>query len=673
MFSKILIANRGEIACRIIRTCKRLGIDTVCVYSDADVGALHVAQAHEAHHIGGAPAGESYLCQDKIIQAAKDSGAQAIHPGFGFLSENAEFAQRCDTEDLVFIGPPASAIKAMGSKSVSKQIMEEAKVPLIPGYHGDDQSEETLSNAAERIGFPLLIKASAGGGGKGMRLVEKAEVFSEMLNAARREAMSAFGSDGVILEKFLSHSRHIEVQVFGDCRGNMIHLFERDCSLQRRYQKVLEETPALGISDRFRQTIGKVAVKAAMAVKYVNAGTVEFIVDADRLNQPDSFYFMEMNTRLQVEHPVTEMVTGQDLVEWQIRVANGQGLPCTQDEVVLNGHAVEVRLYVENPEKSFLPDTGKLWHLRFPFEDAHIRVDGGVRQGDDVSMHYDPMLAKLIAWSPTRSGALRRLKAALRETEIVGISTNKAFLANIAAHPELEKGAVHTKFIDQYMSELLPEPGPLSTRILSLATLAVLLEKKMHALETASQSEDPYSPWAISDGWRLNDECYKALTFIDEENSPYQVKAVFNGKGYHLHLPDGHCVHAAGSFEENSRLSAELDGIRTVASVVHHDLEYTIITDTCAKRVRLHDPLSSAGKNIEGEGLLKAPMHGHVVVVNVGPGDEVEEGQALMVLEAMKMEHTIVAPCRGAVIEMMFGVGDQVEEGAKLMEFKTAG
>ncbi|MBT8341338.1 MAG: ATP-grasp domain-containing protein [Desulfatitalea sp.] len=670
MLSKILIANRGEIACRIIKTCKRLGIETVCVYSDADADALHVLKADQAHHIGGAPAAQSYLCQDRIIAAAKRSGAPAIHPGFGFLSENAEFARRCEQEGIVFIGPPASAIEVMGSKSLSKRIMEEAKVPLIPGYHGKNQSDKTLIAAAEMIGFPLLIKASAGGGGKGMRLVEGKHAFEQMLDAARREAMGAFGNDIVILEKYLPHSRHIEVQIFGDAKGNLIHLFERDCSLQRRYQKVLEETPAPGVSGSFRRTMGEAAVKAAKAVDYVNAGTVEFIVDADRLNEPDSFYFMEMNTRLQVEHPVTEMVTGQDLVEWQIRVAGGEALPLTQDEVRLTGHAVEVRLYAENPEKSFLPATGAIWHLTFPAEDRHIRVDGGVRQGDLVSMHYDPMLAKLIAWSSTRSGALRRLKAALRETQVAGISTNKAFLAELVTHPELEKGAPHTRFVDQHLADLLPEPGPVPPLILSIVTLAVLLEKKKQAVETAGRSEDPYSPWAISDGWRLNDAYDKALTFIDEDNAFYRINAVFDGQGYRLHLPDGQIVQAGGSFEAGGRLSANLDGIMMTATVVRRGLEYIIINDKYTKRVFMQDSLAVASKDTEGEGLLKAPMHGRIVLVNVGVGEKVEDGQALMVIEAMKMEHTIIAPCCGVVADIMFNTGDQVEEGAELIELK---
>lgn len=671
MFSKVLVANRGEIACRIIKTCRRMGVVSVAVYSDADADSRHVSDADEAYCIGPAPAGESYLCTDKIIDAVKKSKAEAIHPGYGFLSENAEFASACDSAGIVFIGPPVSAIKAMGSKSISKQIMEKADVPLIPGYHGDDQSTDTLTSAAKKIGYPLLIKASAGGGGKGMRLVEHSEQFTDMLDASRREAISAFGNDHVILEKYLPRSRHIEVQVFGDADGNMVHLYERDCSLQRRYQKILEETPAPGITDSFRRMIGNAAVQAAKAVNYINAGTVEFIVDAEKINEPDSFFFMEMNTRLQVEHPVTEMVTGLDLVEWQLRVACGEKLPINQEDIQLNGHAIEVRLYAENPEKSFLPDTGKIRHLRFPVEHSHIRVDAGVKQKDNVSMHYDPMLAKIISWSKTRAGALRRLRSALSSTEVVGISTNKGFLANIAAHPAMEREEVDTKFIDKYMADLVPEAVAPSQTILSLAALAVLLEKKKEALENAKQSEDPFSPWAVSDGWRLNDECQKELTFIDDDTERYTVKALFKGHKYLLTLPDDESAEVSGNLDENCRLMADLNGVRTAAAVIRHGLEYTIIVHNRSKRLSLYDPLSTVGNTTASQGLLKAPMHGQVVLVNVHSGDEVEEGQALMVLEAMKMEHTIAAPSGGEVKDVMYAMGDQVEEGADLIEFRA--
>src|SRR5262245_30566196 len=495
MFSKILIANRGEIACRVIKTARRLGIKTVAVYSDADRNAMHVAMADEAVHIGGSPARESYLVVERIIDAARRTGAQAIHPGYGFLSENAGFAEACAKAGIVFIGPPPAAIRAMGSKSEAQKIMEKARVPLVPGYHGDDQSPALLAKEAARIGFPVLIKASAGGGGKGMRVVESAPKFDEALAGAKREAKSSFADDHVLVEKYLTRPRHIEIQVFADSHGNCLYLFERDCSIQRRHQKVIEEAPAPNMDPKRRKAMGEAAVAAARAIGYVGAGTVEFIA-----NQDGSFYFMEMNTRLQVEHPVTEMITGQDLVEWQLVVAAGGKLPLTQDQLRIDGHAVEVRLYAEDPNRNFLPSTGTLVHLRLPAESLNVRVDTGVRQGDTVTPFYDPMIAKVIVHDRDRTSAMRRMAALMGETEVVGVTTNAALLKALCAHPAFVGGEVDTGFIERHHDQLFAKPAPASDRTIAIATLARLVE--WH--DTARSSPgDPYSPWGEQNGFRL--------------------------------------------------------------------------------------------------------------------------------------------------------------------------
>src|SRR3954469_5215914 len=490
MFDTVLIANRGEIACRIIRTLKRMGIRSVAVYSEADRDALHVALADAAYEIGAAPPRDSYLNQANILSAAKASGADAIHPGYGFLSENAGFAEACAKAGLTFIGPPPSAIRAMGSKSEAKALMEKAGVPLVPGYHGADQSLQVLQAAADKIGYPVLIKASAGGGGKGMKVAENAAAFQAALESAQREAKNAFGDDRVLIEKYLQQPRHIEAQIFGDSFGNIIHLFERDCSIQRRHQKVIEEAPAPGLTAERRAAIGKTAVEAGRAVGYVGAGTVEFIAEGE------NFYFMEMNTRLQVEHPVTEAITGIDLVEWQIRVARGEKLPKTQDQLKIDGHAMEVRLYAEDPVRDFLPQTGTLHHLRFP-EDA--RVDSGIRAGDTVSIHYDPMIAKIIAHGADRSEAIARLRRALAAMEVGGLATNLDFLQAILREPDFAAGKVDTGFIERHRAALLPEPLPLPVQALALAALAVLRAGERDAV---TQEGDSYSPWARLPGWR---------------------------------------------------------------------------------------------------------------------------------------------------------------------------
>jgi 3-methylcrotonyl-CoA carboxylase alpha subunit len=662
MFDKILIANRGEIACRIIRTARRLGIRTVAVYSDADAGALHVTLADEAYRIGPAPARESYLRPELILEAARLSGAQAIHPGYGFLSENADFAEACAAAGIVFIGPPVGAIRAMGSKSAAKQLMEDAVVPLVPGYHGEDQNPELLRNAADRIGYPVLIKASAGGGGKGMRVVEESSAFDDALAAAKREALSGFGDDRVLLEKYLTMPRHVEIQVFADSHGNALHLFERDCSIQRRHQKVLEEAPAPGMTPELRARMGGAAVAAAKAIGYVGAGTVEFLLDQD-----GAFYFMEMNTRLQVEHPVTEMITGQDLVEWQLRVAAGEPLPCTQEQLAISGHAIEVRIYAEDPQREFLPSIGTLGHLRTPRENSHVRIDTGVREGDEVSIHYDPMLAKLIVWDTDRGGALRRLSAALAEYQVVGVTTNVEFLATLARHPAFAAADLETGFIEHHRSVLFPESRPATDQILALACLEVLLRRSREAGQAATTTTDPWSPWHQTSGWRMNVDNHHLLEFRDGDEQ-VSIIAHYRPEGYLLELP-GSGLMVRGSLDDTGELLADLNGSRCTATVVRHGDDLVIIIQGRSHRLTLHDPLAHVGEQEVAGGRLTAPMPGKILAVLVESGARITKGTPLVIMEAMKMEHTITAPRDGLVAAIHFSVGAVVNEGAELLAF----
>jgi 3-methylcrotonyl-CoA carboxylase alpha subunit len=664
MFDKILIANRGEIACRIIRTAKRLGVRTVAVYSDADASARHVALADEAYCIGPAPAAESYLRPELLLDVARKSGARGVHPGYGFLSENAVFAADCATEGIVFIGPPVAAIEAMGSKSAAKRIMEGASVPLVPGYHGDEQDPAFLQEAADRIGYPLLIKAVAGGGGKGMRVVERSADFLAALSGACREGKNAFGDDRVLLERYLTRPRHVEIQVFADTLGNVVHLFERDCSIQRRHQKVVEEAPAPGMTLALRQKMGAAAVAAARAIGYVGAGTVEFLLDTD-----GSFYFMEMNTRLQVEHPVTEMITGIDLVEWQLRVAGGEPLPAAQEELAISGHAIEVRIYAEDPARNFLPSTGTLRHLRTPEEGPYVRIDTGVRQGDAVSIHYDPMIAKLIVWDVDRDGALRRLRGALSAYQVAGVTTNIGFLGALAAHPAFASADFDTGFIERHREALFPENTPASDRTLALASLDVLLGRAEEARGTARASRDPHSPWNRTDGWRLNGDNHHDLTFEDGEET-VTVTAHYREDGYLLQLPGGELL-VRGVLDGEGALVADLGGSRLKASVVRNGAERTILYPGTSHRLTLVDPYACAEQESSG-GRLTAPMPGKVIAFMVKAGAEVEKGAPLVILEAMKMEHTITAPRAGKVVALNFAVGALVSDGAELIAFEAA-
>ena len=664
MFKKILIANRGEIACRVAATCARLAIKTVAVYSDADADAKHVSACDEAVYIGvngsSAPK-DSYLRWEAIIAAAKSTGAGAIHPGYGFLSENEAFAQACADNGLVFIGPPPSAIKAMGLKAESKQLMEKAGVPLVPGYHGANQSPELLKREADRIGYPVLIKASAGGGGKGMRAVEKSEDFDAALASCKREAINSFGNDDVLVEKYAQRPRHIEIQVFGDTHGNYVYLFERDCSVQRRHQKVLEEAPAPGLSDAMRQQMGDAAVAAARAVNYVGAGTVEFIVE-QLLEGGMKFYFMEMNTRLQVEHPVTEAITGLDLVEWQLLVASGQKLPLAQDELRINGHAIEARICAESPDNNFLPATGMLHVYAKPdatsFERGAVRIDDGVRQGDAISPFYDSMVAKLIVHGKTRQEALARLDAALAQTHIVGLNTNVQFLRYVLQSKSFAEANLDTALIPREEAVLFNQERIGLAMAVACAVAHTLMQEQ--ALETS----DPFSR---RDGWqshgvtlrRFEFEFYGALEKAD-------LTCLHDGA---LHLAvggtSGVLQFAPG---DSGKVKVSFAGQKINANIYINDAAANIFSAQAATKIIAIDMLSHAGAAHVEAGRLTAPMPGKVVSFAVKAGDKVSKGQALAVMEAMKMEHTIAAPLDGVVAELLYAPGDQVAEGSELLK-----
>jgi len=677
MFTKILIANRGEIACRVAATARRMGIRTVAVYSEADAGAKHVAVCDEAVLIGPAAAKDSYLRGDKILEVAKALGVQAIHPGYGFLSENAEFAEAVEAAGMVFIGPPGSSMRAMGSKSAAKQLMEGANVPLVPGYHGDDQDPELLQSEANRIGYPVLLKASAGGGGKGMRVVERSEDFQAALASCKREAISSFGDDKVLVEKYLTRPRHIEIQVFADKLGNCVYLHERDCSVQRRHQKVLEEAPAPGMTLERRAAMGEAAVAAARAVGYVGAGTVEFIA-----NQDGSFYFMEMNTRLQVEHPVTEMITGTDLVEWQLRVAAGQPLPKQQHELTINGHAIEARVYAENPEKGFLPSIGTLRFMDVPshvaFElggtvnlPAGVRIDSGVREGDAISPFYDPMIAKLIVWGADRTQALSRMAQALSEFHIVGLATNIAFLKRLVEGQAFSSADLDTGLIERNNASLFPAAGPAPKGALALAAVALA-----DAEQALSVSSNPFDPWTSTHGWRLNGTYRRQLSFSDDYAATLDAKAYQTSLAYHPHgwvlELDGASHPLALVSKNGGEYAIRLDGMALHGTVRRDGELLHVFTGGQHYALQYNDPMLHAGEAEAAGGRLTAPMPGKVVAVIARDGQTVKKGEPLVIMEAMKMEHTIAAPSDGLVEEILYQVGDQVADGAPLLAFKAA-
>jgi len=671
MFHKILIANRGEIACRVAATARRLGVKTVAVYSDADARAKHVAACDESVHIGGSAPKESYLQWERIIAAAQATGAQAIHPGYGFLSENEAFANACVKAGLVFIGPPSSAIEAMGLKAESKRLMEKAGVPLVPGYHGADQDPALLQREADRIGYPALIKASAGGGGKGMRVVEKSEDFAAALASCQREARNSFGSDAVLIEKYVQRPRHIEIQVFGDTQGDCVYLFERDCSVQRRHQKVLEEAPAPGMTPELRAQMGAAAVAAAKAVNYVGAGTVEFIVEQpEGYRHPEAmrFYFMEMNTRLQVEHPVTEAITGLDLVEWQLRVASGEPLPLKQEALRIHGHAIEARICAETPDNNFLPATGSLTVYRKPacasFERGTVRVDDGVREGDTISPFYDSMVAKLIVHGATREEALSRLDAALAETRIVGLSTNVQFLRHVVGSRAFAQAELDTALIPREAAALFHQDKVGLPLAVAAAVAQTLLA------ERASEGADPFSR---RDGWRPHGITVRRFDF------EYHGEALLAHLSY---LHDGALQLAVGTVtamldfealptDTGTRMDLRFNGQRQTVQTWQVDENVHVFCALGATQIVEIDALAHAGEAAAEGGRLTAPMPGKVVSFAVKAGDVVTKGQALAVMEAMKMEHTIAAPADGTVAELLYAPGDQVNEGAELLKLSV--
>ena len=660
MFKKILIANRGEIACRVAATARRMAIKTVAVYSDADADAKHVSFCDEAVHIGGSAPKDSYLRWERIIEAAKATGAEAIHPGYGFLSENEEFAKACAEAGLVFIGPPASAIKAMGLKAESKQLMEKAGVPLVPGYHGADQDPVMLKHEADRIGYPVLIKASAGGGGKGMRAVEKSKDFAAALASCQREAINSFGNDTVLIEKYAQRPRHIEIQVFGDMHGNYVYLFERDCSVQRRHQKVLEEAPAPGLSPEMRQQMGLAAVAAARAVNYVGAGTVEFIVE-QRADGSMNFFFMEMNTRLQVEHPVTEAITGLDLVEWQLRVASGEPLPLAQDQLRINGHAIEARICAENPDNNFLPTTGTLHVYDKPvctaFERGTVRIDDGVRQGDTISPFYDSMVAKLIVHGQTREEALARMDEALAQTRIVGLSTNVQFLRYVVRSPSFAQANLDTALIPREEAVLFrQEPVGLPMAAASAIAQTLLSEQ-------AAEGSDPFSR---RDGWQTHGVTQRPFEF-DFHGEPAKATLTYGHDGA-LQLTVGEVSGPLVFTKGAQGIDIQFAGLRLSATVYTQGEVDHVFTARGATQITAIDLLAHAGESHAEGGRLTAPMPGKILSFSVKAGDVVKKGQPLAVMEAMKMEHTIAAPADGVVEELMYAPGDQVTEGSELLK-----
>jgi 3-methylcrotonyl-CoA carboxylase alpha subunit len=652
MFGTILIANRGEIACRVIATCRRMGIRTVAVYSEADAGARHVAMADAAYPIGPAPARQSYLVADNIIAAALKSGAEAVHPGYGFLSENAAFAEACEQAGLVFIGPPPQAIRAMGSKAAAKALMERAGVPLVPGYHGEAQDFATLAAAAAQIGYPVLLKASAGGGGKGMRVVEREADFASAMAGAQGEARASFGDDRLLVEKYLTRPQHMEIQVFADTHGNCISLFERDCSIQRRHQKVVEEAPAPGLDPVRRSAMGEAAVAAARAVGYVGAGTVEFIVEDEK------FYFMEMNTRLQVEHPVTEFVTGQDLVEWQLRVAAGQPLPLPARGISLSGHAIEVRVYAEDPARDYLPSIGVITHLQQPREGPRVRVDTGVREGDAITPNYDPMIAKLIVHGEDRADAVRRLARALDEYEVVGVNSNLGLLRGIARHPAFAAGDLDTGFLLRHHPI---EPATMDRRcIRAAASMAALADAAMAPASAA----DPWSPWGAADTWRMNETGTQDLHLRDGDAAIVVRATALPDGSQRLDLPDGSLEVKV--LDETHLM---IDGVRHRLRVVRHEGTLVVIEAGRNHVFQQIDRLAPPGIATDASGKLVAPIPARVARVLVAPGDVVSKGTALMVLEAMKMELTIAAPFDGTIASVRAVADQMVREGAELVTF----
>ena len=666
MFERVLIANRGEIACRVIRTCRRLGIHTIAVYSSVDTDAQHVRLADEAWPIGGPTPAESYLRADAILEVARQSGAQVIHPGYGFLSENTGFARACADAGIVFIGPRPESIEAMGSKAEAKALMAKHAVPLVPGYHGANQDSAWLAEKAEQTGFPLMLKPAAGGGGKGMRIVRNAGEFADALASAQREATGSFGDARMILERYVEHPRHIEFQVFGDTQGNVIHLNERECSSQRRYQKVMEETPSPFLDAARRAAMGAAAVAAAKAVNYVGAGTVEFIVAQD-----GEFFFMEMNTRLQVEHPVTEMTLGLDLVEWQLRVADGQPLPLAQEQVHANGHAMEVRLYAEDPDHNFLPSSGKLRTLRLPAPSATVRLDGGVVEGDTVSIFYDPMIAKLIVHAPNRAQALQCMREALAQCEIAGPKSNIGFLERLVRHPAVVEGRIDTSYLDRHLDEFVVGDAAPSAAVLFAAATAALLdeERQAAAAQLTTQPADPHSPWARADAWRIG-RSGKRVIALAWNGQRHELEGFGDRGQYQLQHGAAQCV-VRGAMLTADGLSARFDGeARRVPLRV--DATHVLLHDASGQRYSLARAPAYERETTDASGgnQVIAPMPGRIVLVKAKVGDSVRQGDELLVMEAMKMELALKAPRDGSIESLNASAGEFVEADAILVTFR---
>jgi len=661
MIKKILIANRGEIACRVIKTAKKMGISTVAVYSEADANALHVKHADEAVCIGPAPSKDSYLRGDLILQKAKAMNVDAIHPGYGFLSENAQFAKACADQDIIFIGPTIEAIEAMGSKSAAKQIMQEAGVPLVPGYHGDDQNPALIKQSANDMGYPVLLKATAGGGGKGMRQVWSEQEFDDALAAAKREAMSSFSDDKMLVEKYLTEPRHVEIQVFCDNHKNGVYLFERDCSIQRRHQKVIEEAPAPNMSEALRAQMGEAALTAAFAINYSGAGTVEFLLDTD-----GSFYFMEMNTRLQVEHPVTEMITGEDLVEWQIRVANNELLPKEQSELSIKGHSFEARIYAEDPNNDFLPATGTLHLLKTPETNANVRVDTGVEQGDEVSIYYDPMIAKLVVWDENREKALSRLESCLQHYAIGGVTTNIDYLRRIAGSTPFKQAQLTTDFIERHNDSISTATSVDVDTFLPAIVLGYLLSE-----DYKLKGEAHDSPWNIHDSYRSN-MVHPACIELLVNDELHSVRATMNkglaeGSKHWTLSVNGENITVSGSLTDDT-LSCSLNGVKTASPIMFNDATISLFTAQGMLTAQIQGPdLGEVGEDDHANAVV-APMNGTVVALLVKAGDKVIKGQQLIIVEAMKMEHSIKAPYDGTVAECFFNSGDLVSGGVALID-----
>lgn len=659
MFNKILIANRGEIACRIIRTAKQLGITCVTIYSEVDSHAQHVKLSNEAYCINGKTSTESYLNHQKILTVAKEARVEAIHPGYGFLSENPEFAAECIKQNIAFIGPPVEAIIAMGSKRGAKILAQNLGIPVIPGYHGNDQQLEFLTEKANEIGYPVLIKAVEGGGGKGMRVVLKAEDFEQALTSAKREALSAFGSDEVLLEKYLSSPRHIEVQIFADTQGNVVHLFERDCSIQRRHQKIIEESPAINFTKKLRNEMTACAIKIAQAVDYVGAGTIEFLLDRNK------FYFMEMNTRLQVEHPITEKITNIDLVEWQLRIASGEPLPLLQSQISFHGHAIEARIYAEDPNKHFLPSIGAIYFLKTPEENLHIRLDSGVTTGDDVTPYYDPMLGKLIAWGDTREDALRYLQKGLIDYQLVGVTTNRDFLQKILKEENFINGKFDTNFVKTHLNHLLTKTKLSPLAVIALTMYVLLTQKKSTQLD-ALKTNDPYSPWVLGDAWRLNSVPEQTLCFCYFDDV-INVKVINVDNNFHIALDEKKYSGSATLVEHG--VIVYLSVGEYSVNVVEYEDNYHLFLEHETAIIKPYIP-KLASSTQDGRQHLTAPLPGTLIAILAKEGDSVKEGTSLAVIEAMKMEHTIRAPNDGVVKHWYFQVGDLVSEGEELLVFE---